>query len=99
MSYRQLASMAPTTLSVHLVLAIIVKTHFAKDVFNRCALARPTWQRRLAIIRRSTNLVDSSASHSLCPPRRNASAFPVPIYLVQSDSRVLTIVTYLLRNK
>ena len=47
MSYRQLARMAPTTLSVHLVLAIDVKTHFAKDVFNRYELQRLTWQRKL----------------------------------------------------
>jgi hypothetical protein len=46
MSYRQLARMAPTTLSVHLVLAIRLKTHFAKDVFNRYVEARLTRQRK-----------------------------------------------------
>lgn len=38
MSYRQLARMPPATRSVHLVLAIFLKTHFAKDVFNRLVL-------------------------------------------------------------
>lgn len=49
MSYRQLAKMPPTTVSVHLVLAIDVKTHFAKDVFNRNLPARLTWQRNVSI--------------------------------------------------
>jgi hypothetical protein len=44
MSYRQLARMAPATLSVHLVLAIRSKTHFAKDMLNRSFFPRPTWQ-------------------------------------------------------
>ncbi len=43
MSYRQLAKMPPTTVSVHRFLAIIVKTHFAKDVFNRYIPTRFTW--------------------------------------------------------
>jgi hypothetical protein len=38
MSYRQLARMAPATLSVHRVLAISSMTHFAKDVFDRYVL-------------------------------------------------------------
>jgi hypothetical protein len=46
MSYRQLARMAPATLSVHRVLAISSKTHFAKDVFERYGIARLTWQGR-----------------------------------------------------
>src|ERR1700691_831291 len=36
--------MAPATLSVHRVLAIKSKTHFAKDVFDRYGLAPLTWQ-------------------------------------------------------
>lgn len=59
MSYRQLASIAPTTLSVQIVLAIYLKTHFAKDVFNRYLVVRPTWQRMLTTIRRPTHIVDS----------------------------------------
>jgi hypothetical protein len=44
MSYRQLAKIEPTTLSVHWILAINVKTHFAKDLFDRQIPARFIWQ-------------------------------------------------------
>ena len=44
MSYRQLARMAPTILSVHRVLVIRLKTHFAKDLLDRYVVARLTWQ-------------------------------------------------------
>jgi hypothetical protein len=92
MSYRQLARMAPTTLSVHRVVAINLKTHFAKDVLDRNGSARLTWQRKAKTIGRFT-CRNGSVSLRSAPPRHgeNPTAFPLPIYLVQSDARLLSL--------
>jgi hypothetical protein len=92
MSYRQLARMAPTTLSVHREVAISVKTHFAKDVVDRYSLARLTWQRKVKTFGRSNSRIDSVSLQSVLPRHgETPTTFPLPIYLVQSDAQLLPL--------
>src|ERR1700677_1690130 len=84
MSYRQLARMAPATRSVHRVLAIKSKTHFAKNVFDRYGLARLTWEGRA----NNPLMPDGKSRFQICPVFPAGSAkfplavrhLPLPIY-------------------
>ena len=92
MSYRQLARMAPTTLSVHWVLAIYVKTHFAKDLLVRYLLARLMGQQKARDLEALHRPLSNAVELRSAAPWGKALTRPLPIYLVQSDAPLIIII-------
>jgi hypothetical protein len=74
--------MAPATRSVHRVLAIDSKTHFAKDVFRRLSFARLTWHGQANVCSDATiRAWFQIAPFFLSPePTNSSGALPCPSF-------------------